>query len=195
MPFEPTDYLPYDFANRRHIGPSPEEMDEMLEVLGVDDLEALIDETVPKRIRQKETLDFGRPMSERVPPRTPDDVRVAVDRALARLPAEAAADAPRQLAVTLALAEGITAEEALARCGVDLPADAPAAPHVAFVRVPPGGLFRWAGRRWRKVPATVARRLMPGGPNAHPVGGGDGRCFLPTEPVGLVHERRRRRAA
>ena len=26
MPFEPIDYLPYDFANRRHIGPSPEEM-------------------------------------------------------------------------------------------------------------------------------------------------------------------------
>ena len=26
MPFTPTDYLPYDFANRRHIGPSPAEM-------------------------------------------------------------------------------------------------------------------------------------------------------------------------
>ena len=22
--FEPTEYLPYDFANRRHIGPSPQ---------------------------------------------------------------------------------------------------------------------------------------------------------------------------
>ena len=30
MTFTPTDYLPYDFANRRHIGPSPSEMDEML---------------------------------------------------------------------------------------------------------------------------------------------------------------------
>ena len=29
MPFTPTDYLPYDFANRRHIGPSPSEMGEM----------------------------------------------------------------------------------------------------------------------------------------------------------------------
>ena len=29
MPFTPTTYRPYDFANRRHIGPSPEEMDEM----------------------------------------------------------------------------------------------------------------------------------------------------------------------
>ena len=25
--FEPTEYLPYDFANRRHIGPSPQEME------------------------------------------------------------------------------------------------------------------------------------------------------------------------
>ena len=53
--FEPTDYLPYDFANRRHIGPSPEEMKEMLKSLGVDDLSKLIDETIPKSIRQKKT--------------------------------------------------------------------------------------------------------------------------------------------
>ena len=33
MPFTPTDYLPYDFANRRHIGPSPSEMAHMLETL------------------------------------------------------------------------------------------------------------------------------------------------------------------
>ncbi|WP_294621343.1 aminomethyl-transferring glycine dehydrogenase [uncultured Roseovarius sp.] len=65
MPFKPTDYLPYDFANRRHIGPSPEEMGEMLEVLGAESLEGLIDETVPKSIRQDEALDFGKPLSER----------------------------------------------------------------------------------------------------------------------------------
>ncbi|WP_127115656.1 aminomethyl-transferring glycine dehydrogenase [Shimia sediminis] len=65
MPFEPTDYLPYDFANRRHIGPSPEEMAEMLAVVNAADLDALIDDTVPASIRQKEALDFGRPMSER----------------------------------------------------------------------------------------------------------------------------------
>lgn len=65
MPFTPTDYLPYDFANRRHIGPSPEEMDEMLDVVEAADLGALIDDTVPESIRQKEPLDFGRPMSER----------------------------------------------------------------------------------------------------------------------------------
>lgn len=65
MTFVPTDYLPYDFANRRHIGPSPAEMSQMLSVVGVSDLTGLIDETIPDAIRQKEPLDFGRPMSER----------------------------------------------------------------------------------------------------------------------------------
>ncbi len=34
MPFEESVYHPYDFANRRHIGPSPAEMDEMFAALG-----------------------------------------------------------------------------------------------------------------------------------------------------------------
>ena len=65
MPFKPTDYLPYDFANRRHIGPSPAEIAHMLETLGLSNLEALIDETLPKSIRQKTPLNFGKPKSER----------------------------------------------------------------------------------------------------------------------------------
>ena len=65
MVYEPIDYLPYDFANRRHIGPSPTEMSDMLETLGVASLEQLIDETVPKAIRQEKPLDFGKPKSER----------------------------------------------------------------------------------------------------------------------------------
>ncbi|ASP19832.1 glycine dehydrogenase (decarboxylating) [Antarctobacter heliothermus] len=65
MTYEPIDYLPYDFANRRHIGPSPEEMAEMFDVLGVSGLDQLIEETVPKAIRQDEPLDFGKPLSER----------------------------------------------------------------------------------------------------------------------------------
>ncbi|GGG80002.1 glycine dehydrogenase (decarboxylating) [Salipiger pallidus] len=65
MAFEPTDYQPYDFANRRHIGPSPAEMDEMFAVLGVSGLDELIDQTVPKGIRQAEPLDFGAALSER----------------------------------------------------------------------------------------------------------------------------------
>ena len=65
MSFKPTDYLPYDFANRRHIGPSPVEMSDMLDTLGVKSLDQLIDETVPAAIRQKEPLNFGKPKSER----------------------------------------------------------------------------------------------------------------------------------
>ena len=58
-------YEPYDFANRRHIGPSPEEMAEMLRVVGAPSLEALIADTVPEAIRQEKPLEFGRPLSER----------------------------------------------------------------------------------------------------------------------------------
>ena len=64
MTFTPTDYLPYDFANRRHIGPSVSEMADMLEVVGAKDLDALIDDTLPAKIRQAEPLDFGKPLSE-----------------------------------------------------------------------------------------------------------------------------------
>jgi len=65
MPFTPTGYLPYDFANRRHIGPSLKEMDEMLDVVGAPDLAALIDQTVPADIRQDTPLEWGRARSER----------------------------------------------------------------------------------------------------------------------------------
>ena len=62
MTFTPTNYLPYDFANRRHIGPSPAEMVEMLKVVGAADLDALISDTLPAKIRQAKPLDFGKPM-------------------------------------------------------------------------------------------------------------------------------------
>ncbi|MCI2399364.1 aminomethyl-transferring glycine dehydrogenase [Aliiroseovarius subalbicans] len=65
MPFTPTGYLPYDFANRRHIGPSPSEMADMFTAVGVKDLDDLIDQTVPENIRQAEPLDWGRARSER----------------------------------------------------------------------------------------------------------------------------------
>jgi glycine dehydrogenase len=64
MTFAFTDYDPYDFANRRHIGPSPAEMEEMLAVIGAPSLDALIDQTVPQGIRQLSPLDFGAPLSE-----------------------------------------------------------------------------------------------------------------------------------
>ncbi|HRW16459.1 aminomethyl-transferring glycine dehydrogenase [Amaricoccus sp.] len=64
MAFKETEYHPYDFANRRHIGPSPKEITDMLAVVGAADLDALIDATVPSAIRQKEPLDWGRALSE-----------------------------------------------------------------------------------------------------------------------------------
>ncbi|PFG62514.1 glycine dehydrogenase [Thioclava sp. ES.031] len=63
MTFTPTTYDSYDFANRRHIGPSPAEMEEMLKAVGAPDLDALIAETVPKSIRQAEPLGWA-PLTE-----------------------------------------------------------------------------------------------------------------------------------
>ncbi|MDO5621022.1 MAG: aminomethyl-transferring glycine dehydrogenase [Paracoccus sp. (in: a-proteobacteria)] len=61
--WQPTDYNPDDFANRRHIGPSPTEMEEMLAAVGAEDLDALIAQTVPQAIRQEQALDWE-PLSE-----------------------------------------------------------------------------------------------------------------------------------
>ncbi|WP_380053786.1 aminomethyl-transferring glycine dehydrogenase [Falsihalocynthiibacter sp. SS001] len=63
MPYQTTGYNTYDFANRRHIGPSPDEMAEMLKVIGQPSLDALIDATVPESIRQSEPLPWA-PMTE-----------------------------------------------------------------------------------------------------------------------------------
>jgi glycine dehydrogenase len=56
--WNPTNYNPDDFANRRHIGPSPSEMTEMLKVVGAESLDALIEQTVPKAIRQDSALSW-----------------------------------------------------------------------------------------------------------------------------------------
>ncbi len=58
MPWTTTDYDPTDFANRRHIGPSPDEMADMLQAVGADSLDALIDDTVPAAIRQETPLNW-----------------------------------------------------------------------------------------------------------------------------------------
>ncbi|NEX47051.1 aminomethyl-transferring glycine dehydrogenase [Pseudotabrizicola algicola] len=63
MTYTPVAYNPYDFANRRHIGPSPAEMEAMLKAVGVPSLDALIDETVPKSIRQNTPLSWA-PLAE-----------------------------------------------------------------------------------------------------------------------------------
>ncbi|MDE3123257.1 MAG: aminomethyl-transferring glycine dehydrogenase [Paracoccaceae bacterium] len=63
MTFTPTSYNAYDFANRRHIGPSPGEMAEMLQAVGVKSLDELIAQTVPASIRQKDALSWA-PLAE-----------------------------------------------------------------------------------------------------------------------------------
>ncbi len=64
MSYAESEYHPYDFANRRHIGPSPAEIAAMLDAVGAPSLDALIDETVPPGIRQAAPLDWGPALSE-----------------------------------------------------------------------------------------------------------------------------------
>jgi glycine dehydrogenase len=64
MTYPETRYAPYDFANRRHIGPSPAEMAEMLDAVGAPSLDALIDSIVPEAIRLKTPLTWGKTLSE-----------------------------------------------------------------------------------------------------------------------------------
>ena len=52
-----------DFV-RRHIGPSPRDINAMLQTVGVASLSALMDQTLPASIRQKAPLDLGKPLSE-----------------------------------------------------------------------------------------------------------------------------------
>ena len=73
----PGSYDPYDFANRRHIGPSAAEIAEMLAIVGAESLHALIDETVPATIRQTSRIDFGKSLSER---RSLDKVRATANK-------------------------------------------------------------------------------------------------------------------
>jgi glycine dehydrogenase len=48
----------------RHIGPTPDDVLAMLDLLGYDSLDALIDATVPRGIRMAKSLDIHAPMSE-----------------------------------------------------------------------------------------------------------------------------------
>jgi glycine dehydrogenase len=53
-----------DSFARRHIGPDQDEIDAMLDELGYEDLDALIDATVPKSIRFNRQLNLPQPKSE-----------------------------------------------------------------------------------------------------------------------------------
>ena len=52
-----------DFVGR-HIGPSPRDVDAMLETVGAKSLGELMGQTLPSSIRQKAALDLGRALSE-----------------------------------------------------------------------------------------------------------------------------------
>ncbi len=60
---KPRNMNTYSFQ-RRHIGPYGEEEKEMLDYIGVDSLEQLIDETIPSDIRLSKSLELDEPISE-----------------------------------------------------------------------------------------------------------------------------------
>ncbi|MGY3534622.1 aminomethyl-transferring glycine dehydrogenase [Bradyrhizobium sp. USDA 4452] len=62
-PFKPINEPATDFV-RRHIGPSPRDVNAMLETVGAASLQALMNETLPASILQKAPLELGRALSE-----------------------------------------------------------------------------------------------------------------------------------
>jgi len=124
-------------------------------------------------------------------PLHPAIVRQSIDRALARAFPDGVDpwEVPRELAITLALAEGLTAEEALARCGIHVEAAPSRRARVAFVLVPYGNAFRYEDVRYRKVRAKTARLLAQGAPNATPIDGGESIHIPPGTLVEPVRQR------
>src|SRR5690242_11865759 len=55
---------PSDTFVRRHIGPNADDVKAMLEAIGVDSLDELIDQTIPAAIRLREPLKLGEPRAE-----------------------------------------------------------------------------------------------------------------------------------
>lgn len=54
-----------DNFERRHIGPDPQETEKMLEQIGVDSIDQLIDQTIPATIRNKQRMNLPPALSER----------------------------------------------------------------------------------------------------------------------------------
>ena len=55
---------PLDQFAPRHLGPRPQEIADMLTVIGVDSLDQLIDQTIPANIRMTRPLTLPEPRSE-----------------------------------------------------------------------------------------------------------------------------------
>ena len=49
---------------KRHIGPSAEDVKEMLDIIGIDSVDSLMDETVPENIRENKSMNLGEPVAE-----------------------------------------------------------------------------------------------------------------------------------
>src|SRR3954452_36894 len=62
-PFKPLNEPATDFV-RRHIGPAPRDVADMLESVGATSLGELMSQTLPSSIRQQTPLDLGRALSE-----------------------------------------------------------------------------------------------------------------------------------
>ena len=57
----------FEFSDRfvnRHIGPRQLDINEMLEKIGIDSIESLMNETIPENIRIKEKLKLNEPLTE-----------------------------------------------------------------------------------------------------------------------------------
>src|SRR5689334_1677069 len=55
---------PSDTFVHRHIGPSPEDVRQMLDAIGADSLDELVEQTVPASIRLNRLLNLGEPRGE-----------------------------------------------------------------------------------------------------------------------------------
>ncbi|WP_420450269.1 aminomethyl-transferring glycine dehydrogenase [Ilumatobacter sp.] len=75
MPTPLSELVETDEFVRRHVGPSPSDVEEMLATLGLDSLGALIDQTVPDSIRSRTPLDL--------PPAVPEHEAIRRLRAIA----------------------------------------------------------------------------------------------------------------
>lgn len=60
----PIDLRPTDRFAHRHIGPSPDDRQAMLDAIGADSLDALIDESLPAAIRTNRPLDLPDAITE-----------------------------------------------------------------------------------------------------------------------------------
>ncbi len=65
MPTPLSDLFESDEFVRRHVGPAPGDVAHMLDVIGADSVEALLDQTMPDTIRSSEPLDLAPAVSER----------------------------------------------------------------------------------------------------------------------------------